>query len=122
MILKIDKNAVVIFSDESQGRGISVALHDLFSSIISFTNPIQALNYIKTKGCFLVITDTEFNIIDEQTYLKDLFKIKNVNNYFVIIEKSEHSTLLQDNQTIELLTKPINISLLINKVKTIINN
>jgi DNA-binding NtrC family response regulator len=119
---KKNRKIVIIFSDNNQSRGIATALVNISKDIVTINNPIKAIDYIKTEECFLVITETEFNIIDGKNYLRELIGLGHIRNLIIIDHGADYNFKNSPGLNIYFIYKPININNLINKVKNLIIN
>jgi len=116
------KSLLLLVKDEYLSKGIAVALMDYFTSIHSTKNPFEAINIVKNKSIDLIITEVEFNTLDTQSYIDEIFRYINQNTQVMII-KDEYLDMskLKSNTDLIIFSKPLSIQKIINVVKSFEN-
>ncbi|VAX16173.1 hypothetical protein MNBD_IGNAVI01-2132 [hydrothermal vent metagenome] len=113
------KSLLLLIKDEYLSKGIAVALMDYFTSIHSTKNPFEAINIVKNKSIDFIITEVEFNTLDTQGYIEEIFRHVKQNTQVIII-KDEYLDLskLKSNTDLIIFNKPLSIQKIINVVRS----
>lgn len=115
--IAITKPSIIVVVDDERDvvELFSEALKSKSYDVISFTDPLTALEHIKVNlnKCSLLITDYHMNGLNG---CELGIKVKELNNSINVILISAYETIEDNKLGFELLPKPIQIKALIEKV------
>lgn len=117
----LDRSSIVVVDDESDLVFMfKVTLEMNGYNVIGFTNPVEALEYLKKKHdkCTLVITDykmPEINGCELGT------KIKEIDEKIKVIIITAYENIIEDTFNFEVIKKPISTIKLLELVANNVN-
>ena len=117
----LDRSSIVVVDDESDLVFMfKVTLEMNGYNVIGFTNPVEALEYLKTNHnkCTLVITDYKMPEINGCELGK---KIKEIDEKIKVIIITAYENIIDDIGDFELIKKPISTIKLLELVANNVN-
>lgn len=114
--------ALLIEADESQRRGITVALESFFAEFVSMANPSHALQELSRSHFDIVISDLHFPTNDGLSIITRCKELRPKLMLVIMVTQPNPETLrkLEDLGVDFILEKPINIEFLKHTIHTLL--
>lgn len=109
---------LIIDSDKTQTRGMALALDDLFSEIVVFHSPIEALRNVEKNEYEIIITEISFPTTDGIDMVQNLKQLSPGSKIIIYSAHFNVSTCerLKKSGFTEYIEKPVSLRKLKNKI------
>lgn len=118
-----DLRIIYLEDEELIKESVERTVSKFIKELISFTNPIEALDFIENsdRKFDLIITDIQMPKMNGLDFIKELKK-KDLNLPVIVItafNTEEHLKQCEELKVDEVITKPVNLIDLFNKIENI---
>jgi len=118
-----DLRIIYLEDEELIKESVERTVSKFIKELVSFTNPIEALEFIENsdRKFDLIITDIQMPRMNGLDFIREL-KSKNIDIPIVVItafNTEEHLQACEELEVEEVITKPVNLIDLFNKIENI---
>ena len=114
---------LIVDPDETQHRGLAVALEPFGLEIHATVNPFEAIHLLKETSFDIILTEFHFPTMDSRNIIERFRKTSQEAEMIVmsVYNENEIHEATPDSQSIHYIKKPIDVAVLNQKISILTN-